>query len=228
MDYLFLSKTVLFRGISPEEVKSMMSCLQAFTKSYLRGTIIHHAGNAIHSVGMVLSGSVSIESDDIWGNKSILDRVAPGQIFAENYACLPNELLMVNVVAVEPTEILFLNTEKMFTVCSNTCMFHSKLIRNMLSISAQKSLNLSRRIMHTSSKSIRGRLLSYLSFQATKHGSLEFEIPFNRQQLADYLSVDRSAMSNELSKMQRDGLLKVERNRFILQDTASFIASPLP
>lgn len=228
MDYLFLSKTVLFRGISPEEVKSMMSCLQAFTKSYPRGTIIHHAGNAIHSVGMVLSGSVSIESDDIWGKKSILDRVAPGQIFAENYACLPNELLMVNVVAVESTEILFLNTEKMFTVCSNTCMFHSKLIRNMLSISAQKSLNLSRRIMHTSSKSIRGRLLSYLSFQATKHGSLEFEIPFNRQQLADYLSVDRSAMSNELSKMQRDGLLKVERNRFILQDTASFIASPLP
>lgn len=228
MDYLFLSKTVLFRGISPDEVKSMMSCLQAFTKSYPRGTIIHHAGNAIHSVGMVLSGSVSIESDDIWGNKSILDRVAPGQIFAENYACLPNELLMVNVVAVESTEILFLNTEKMFTVCSNTCMFHSKLIRNMLSISAQKSLNLSRRIMHTSSKSIRGRLLSYLSFQATKHGSLEFEIPFNRQQLADYLSVDRSAMSNELSKMQRDGLLKVERNRFILQDTASFIASPLP
>lgn len=228
MDYLFLSKTVLFRGISPDEVKSMMSCLQAFTKSYPRGTIIHHAGNAIHSVGMVLSGSVSIESDDIWGNKSILDRVAPGQIFAENYACLPNELLMVNVVAVESTEILFLNTEKMFTVCSNTCMFHSKLVRNMLSISAQKSLNLSRRIMHTSSKSIRGRLLSYLSFQATKHGSLEFEIPFNRQQLADYLSVDRSAMSNELSKMQRDGLLKVERNRFILQDTASFIASPLP
>lgn len=228
MDYLFLSKTVLFRGISPEEVKSMMSCLQAFNRSYPRGDIIHHTGDTIHSVGMVLSGSVSIENDDIWGNRSILDRVAPGQIFAENYACLPNELLMVNVVAVEPTEVLFLNTDKMFTVCSNSCLFHSKLVRNMLSISAQKSLNLSRRIMHTSSKSIRGRLLSYLSFQATKHGSLEFEIPFNRQQLADYLSVDRSAMSNELSKMQRDGLLKVERNRFILQDSDSFTASPSP
>ena len=228
MDYLFLSKTVLFRGISPEEVKSMMNCLQAFTKRYPRGVIIHHAGDAIHSVGMVLSGSVSIENDDIWGNKSILDRVTPGQIFAETYACLPGEPLMVNVVAVEPTEVLFLHTDKMFTVCSNTCMFHSKLVRNMLSISAQKSLNLSRRIMHTSSKSIRGRLLSYLSFQATKHGSLEFEIPFNRQQLADYLSVDRSAMSHELSKMQRDGLLKVERSRFILQDIDSFAPSPLP
>lgn len=228
MDHLFLSKTALFRGISPDEVKSMMSCLQAFTKRYPRGAVIHRAGDAIHSVGMVLSGSVSIENDDIWGNKSILDRVAPGQIFAETYACLPGEPLMVNVVAVEPTKVLFLNTEKMFTVCANTCTFHSKLVRNMLSISAQKSLNLSRRIMHTSSKSIRGRLLSYLSFQATKHGSLEFEIPFNRQQLADYLSVDRSAMSNELSKMQRDGLLKVERNRFVLQDAESFTASPLP
>ena len=228
MDHLFLSKTALFRGISPDEAKSMMSCLQAYTKSYSRGAVIHRAGEPIHSVGMVLFGSVSIENDDIWGNKSILDRVAPGQIFAETYACLPDEPLMVNVVAVEPTQVLFLNTEKMFTVCANTCTFHSKLVRNMLSISAQKSLNLSRRIMHTSSKSIRGRLLSYLSFQATKHGSLEFEIPFNRQQLADYLSVDRSAMSNELSKMQRDGLLKVERNRFVLQDAESFTASPLP
>ena len=227
MDYIFLSKTILFCGISPEEVKSMMNCLQAFTRTYPRGTVIHHAGDTIHSVGMVLSGSVSIENDDIWGNKSILDRVAPGQIFAENYSCFPNEMLMLNVVKVEPAEILFLNTAKMFTVCSNACMFHSKLVHNMLSISAQKSLNLSRRIMHTSSKTIRGRLLSYLSFQATKHGSLEFEIPFNRQQLADYLSVDRSAMSNELSKMQRDGLLKVERSHFVLQDTDSFATSPL-
>lgn len=228
MDYLFLSKSVLFRGISPEEVKSMMSCLQTTTKSYPRGAIIHHAGDTICSMGMVLSGSVSIENDDIWGNKSILDRVTPGQIFAENYACVPGERLMVNVVAAEPTEVLFLNTDKMFTVCTNSCGFHNRLVRNMLSISAQKSLNLSRRIMHTSSKSIRGRLLSYLSFQATKHGSLEFEIPFNRQQLADYLSVDRSAMSNELSKMQRDGLLKVERNHFVLRDSDSFTASPLP
>ena len=228
MDYLFLSKTMLFCGMSPDEIKSMMNCLQAVTKTYPRGAVIYHEGDAIHSVGMILSGSVSIENDDIWGNKSILDRAVPGQIFAENYACLPNELLMVNVVAAEPTEVLFLNINKMFTVCSNTCMFHSRLVRNMLSISAQKSLNLSRRIMHTSSKSIRGRLLSYLSFQATQHGSLEFEIPFNRQQLADYLSVDRSAMSNELSKMQRSGLLTVERNRFILKDTDSFTASSLP
>lgn len=216
MDYLFLSKTMLFRGITPPEIESIMSCLQATVKKYPRGVNIYNAGDTVSFVGIVLSGSVSIENDDVWGNRSILDRVIPGQIFAENYACVPGEPLMVNVVAAEQTEILFINTDKMFTVCSSTCSFHNKLIRNMLNISAQKSLNLSRRIMHTSSKSIRGRLLSYLSFYATKNGSREFEIPFNRQQLADYLSVDRSAMSNELSKMQRDGLLKVQRNHFLL------------
>ena len=216
MDYLFLSKTLLFRGISPQEIETMMSCLRGVTKKYARGSIIYHAGDTLNSMGMVLTGSVSIENDDIWGNKSILDKVGPGQVFAETYACLPGEPLMVNIVASEPTEILFMNTDCMFTVCSHACGFHNKLIRNMLTISAQKSLNLSRRILHTSSKTIRGRLLSYLSFQATQHGSREFEIPFNRQQLADYLSVDRSAMSNELSKMQKEGMIKSDRNHFTI------------
>ena len=216
MDFLFMSQTILFRGIAPQEIESMMSCLQAVKREYPRDAIIHYAGDSIGSMGLVFSGSVSIENDDVWGNKSILDRVLPGHIFAENYACTSGEPSMVNVVAAEPSEILFLNTEKMFTVCSGACGFHNRLIRNMLSISAQKSLNLSRRIMHTSSKTIRGRLLSYLSYQAKLQGKNEFDIPFNRQQLADYLSVDRSAMSHELSKMQREGLLQVKRSHFIL------------
>lgn len=216
MDYPFLSKTLLFRDISPQEIETMMGCLQGVTKKYARGSIIYHAGDTLNSMGMVLTGSVSIENDDIWGNKSILDKVGPGQVFAETYACLPGEPLMVNIVASEPAEILLMNTGCMFTICSHACDFHNKLIRNMLTISAQKSLNLSRRILHTSSKTIRGRLRSYLSFQATQHGSREFEIPFNRQQLADYLSVDRSAMSNELSKMQKEGMIKSDRNHFII------------
>lgn len=216
MDYLFLSKTILFRGIAPEEIQSMMGCLQGVSKKYSKGSIIHHAGETISTMGLVLSGGVCVESDDVWGNKSILDKISAGHIFAENYACLPGEPLMVNIVAVEEAEILFMRTDCMFTVCSHTCGFHNQLIRNMLTLSAQKTLNLSRRILHTSSKSIRGRLLSYLSYQATQHGSREFDIPFNRQQLADYLSVDRSAMSNELSKMQRDGLIRFARNHFTI------------
>ena len=216
MDHLFLSKTVLFRGASPEEIKTMLDCLSAQTQTYQRGGIVYHAGDVVTSLGLVLSGSVSIENDDVWGNKSILDRVGPGQVFAETYACVPGEPLLISVVAAETTEILFLDMSRVLHICSNACGFHSKLIRNLLAIASQKNLSLSRRIFPTSSKSIRGRLLSYLSFQAAQHGSRDFEIPFNRQQLADYLSVDRSAMSNELSKMQRDGLLRVNRNHFTL------------
>lgn len=217
MDYSFLSKTLLFRGITAGEIEHMMGCLDGRCKKYMKGEMIYRAGDVIQSLGMVLSGSVYIENDDILGNKSILDVAAPGQAFAETYACVPGEPLMVSAVAAEPSEILFLNIGQGLQTCSNNCVYHGRLIKNLLAISAQKNLNLSRRIFHTRSKSIRGRLLSYLSFQATRQGSLEFDIPFNRQQLADYLSVDRSAMSNELSKMQKEGILTVNKNHFLLK-----------
>ena len=194
MDVLFLSKTLLFRGTTPQEVQSILECLQAEKKHYQKSDVIYHAGDSVTSLGMVLSGSVSIENDDLWGNKSILDRIGPGQA----------------------SDILSMNVSRLLRICPHACEHHGKLIRNLLTISAQKNLNLSRRIFHTSSKSIRGRLLSYLSFQAVRQGRRDFTIPFNRQQLADYLSVDRSALSNELGKMQREGLLEVEKNRFRL------------
>ena len=216
MDYIFLSNTVLFQGIAPEEIKEMLTCLNAEQRSYQRDEVIYHAGDTVTAMGLVISGKVSIENDDVWGNKSILDHAQAGQVFAETYSCVPNAPLMISVVAAEPTQVLFLDMSRMLHVCANSCSFHNRLIRNLLTIASQKNINLSRRIFHTSSKSIRGRLLSYLSFQAAQQGSREFDIPFNRQQLADYLSVDRSAMSNELSKMQRDGLLQVNRSHFIL------------
>ena len=123
---------------------------------------------------------------------------------------------MVDVVAAGPSEILFLNVNRVLQVCPNACAYHSGLLRNLLALSAQKNLSLSRKIFHTASKSIRGRLLSYLSYQAVRAGSRRFTIPFSRQQLADYLNVDRSALSNELSKMRREGLLTVNKNRFEL------------
>lgn len=216
LDTRFLSNTILFQGTSPQEIEDMLGCLQAERKTFQKGEIIYHMGDAVPAMGLVLSGSVSIENDDIWGNKSILDTASVGQVFAETYACVPAEPMMVSVVASEKTEVLFLNVSRILQVCSNNCSHHGKIIRNLLSISARKNLNLSRRIFHTSTKSIRGRLLSYLSYQAMKNGSKTFDIPFSRQQLADYLSVDRSALSNELSKMQKDGLLKANRSHFVL------------
>lgn len=216
MDYEFLAKTVLFQGVTPDEARQMLQCLQVRVKTFRKDELIFCAGERVEAMGLVLEGSVLIEHDDVWGNRSVLDRAGAGQMFAETYACVPGEKLMVNVRAAERAEILFLDVGRVLHVCSAACGCHSMLIRNLLSVSAQKNLNLSRRILHTSAKTIRGRLLSYLSYQAINAGSREFAIPFNRQQLADYLGVDRSSMSAELGKMQKEGLIRVERNTFFL------------
>lgn len=217
MNLSLLAQAALFQGMTLEEVKEMLNCLGAGQKHFAKNEVVYPVGEPVESMGFVLSGRVQIESDDLWGNKSILDSIAPGMVFAETYACIADEPLLVNVTAAEPSEILFLNTRRILAACPNSCAHHSRLIQNLLAITAQKNLTLSRRIFHTSSKTIRGRLLSYLSFQSIQQNSRNFVIPFNRQQLADYLSVDRSALSNELSKMQREGILESSRNHFQLK-----------
>lgn len=216
----FLSKTMLFQGISAQEIHLMLNCLGAQRRQYAKGTVICRAGSPVHSMGLVLSGCVQIENNDPWGNTSVLGLVHSGQVFAETYAGIPDEPMLVDVIAAERSDILFLNMSRLLHTCPEACAHHGQLIRNLLAISAQKNLSLSRRIFHTSSKSIRGRLLSYLSFESVQQGTQEFDIPFSRQQLADYLSVDRSALSNELSKMQRDGLIVTNKNHFFLKTDA--------
>lgn len=216
MELTFLTTTPLFRGMEPQDISSMLCCLRARQQSFAKGQVIYQAGDCVTAMGMVLEGSVRIQRDDFWGNTSILSVLQPGQMFAETYACVPHEPLMVSVVAEQPSTILFLETPRMLRVCSNGCTFHQKLVENLLMISAEKNLSLSRKIACTTAKTIRGRLLTYLSHQAQRQKSASFQIPFQRQQLADYLNVERSALSNELSKMQRDGLLKVEGRHFIL------------
>lgn len=216
MNYRFLAQTPLFQGTSPQEIEAMLACLGSDVRRYEKGQIIYRAGDVVHALGVVLSGSVLIETDDVWGNTTVLDCAGPGHIFAETYACLPDEPLMVYVKAAEACQILFLNVGRVLQICPTSCGHHTALVQNLLSLSAQKNLNLSRKIFHTSPKTIRGRLLSYLSDQSVRSGSRSFTIPFNRQQLADYLNVDRSALSNELSKMQREGLIRVDRNQFVL------------
>ena len=147
------------------------------------------------------------------GNKSILNRIVPGQVFGETYACIPGEKLLIGVTAAEDCQILFLEVGKIFHTCPDTCPCHEKLIRNMLMVMAKKNLELSRRSLHTAPKSIRGRLLSYFSQEMVQQGSSQFMIPFNRQELADYLGVDRSALSNELGKMRKEGIIEVNRNQ---------------
>lgn len=219
MDLNILEDCILFKEIPKHEISNLLPCLKKRIAKYQKNEIIYHAGDLIDSLGIILSGSVSIEYNDVWGNKSILDKLGVSQVFAETYACLPNEPIMVDVVANENTKILFLKISAILGVCAHGCSCHNKLLRNLLITGAQKNLILSQRIFHNSSKTIRGRLFSFLSFQSKKHAKKEFRIPFNRQQLADYLNVDRSALSNEISKMQKEGLIKVKKNHFILQNT---------
>lgn len=205
-----LTQTSLFSGISQADLSALLSCLAAVERRYSKGAVILAEGEPTQWMGLVLEGRAIISCADVWGKSSILGFAEPGAVFGEAYACVPGEALLISVCAAEETRVLFLNVGKLLTVCGNACPFHARLIRNLLTISAGKNLQLSRRIFHTTPKSIRGRLQSYFSECAKKSGSLTFTLPFNRQQLADYLGVDRSAMSSELSKMQRDGLIQVQ------------------
>lgn len=219
MNTFFLSNTSLFRGISEGEISDLLSCIGAKERKFQKDEVIFRAGSPVNEIGLVESGSVNIVVNLYWGNSIIFGHVEKGEVFAENVAAIPGKELVCDVVVCEDTKVLFLNMQKLLTTCERACAFHTRLIMNMLRISAQKNLNMSSRMMHTASKSLRERLLSYLSGQALEHGSSHFIIPFNRQQLADYLAVNRSAMSKELSKMQEDGLITYHKNEFTLKES---------
>ena len=209
-----LGNTPLFRGMTVPDIEEMLRCLRAVERTYKKGAVILPEGTPTEQLGVVLSGRVIIEMGDVWGNNSVLSSVGAGGIFAEAYACVPGEPLMVNVTAAEDTRALLLNIRRVLEPCANVCPRHVRLVRNLLTLCSEKNLQLSRRVLHTGPKSIRKRLLSYFSECIKRTGSYSFDIPYNRQQLADYLSVERSALSNELSLMRRDGLIRYEKNHF--------------
>lgn len=202
----------LFRGLTPAEWDALAQTGQLRTKTFSRHEIIFHAGSRIHEVGVVLRGSVHIENLDLWGTKTILSSVPAGQVFAETYAFC-GDAMLVDAVAAEDCEVLFVNAA---AFSGGSSAGQDKLLHNLLAVSMRKNLSLSQRIFCTTPKTVRGRLLTYFSAQTAACGRLEFDIPFNRQQLADYLNLDRSALSKELCRMRDEGLLQFEKNHFIL------------
>ena len=217
MDITQIQTTVLFRGMSNAETNDALNALSAREKSFRKGDVLLLAGDTTDEMGLVLEGSVTVESNDIWGNRTILSLVEPGGFFAETYAYLSNEPLLVDVTANENCRILFLRIGSIQTQSAkDTASWQKKLIYNLLTISFHKNLVLSGRSFHTAPKTVRGRLMSYLNAVSLKQGSTEFDISFNRQQLADYLNVERTALSKELGKMQKDGILLTKKNHFKL------------
>ena len=207
----------LFSGISGEELTAMLACLRAERRDFPKDTFVLRAGDTAQSIGLVLAGSVLVIQEDIWGNRNILSKAGPGQTFAAAFACAPGARLNVSVVAETPATVMFLPVKRVLTVCSSACAHHSRIIRNLLGELAEKNLRFSEKLTHMGQRSTRAKLMSYFSAEAQRLGRYEFDIPFSRQQLADYLAVERSGLSLELGKMRREGLLDFHRSHFVLK-----------
>ena len=207
----------LFSGISEEELSTVLSCLHAEQKDFSKEAFVLRAGDAADSIGLVLSGSVLIIQEDIWGNRNILSKAGPGQTFAAAYACAPGSVLNVSVVAETSVSVMFLNVKRVLTVCPSACAHHNRIVRNLLGELAEKNLRFGEKLAHMGQRTTRAKLMSYFSAEAQRLGKYEFDIPFSRQQLADYLAVERSGLSLELGKMKKDGLLDFHKSHFVLK-----------
>lgn len=212
-----LRSSQLFSGISQEELTAMLSCLRAEKKDFPKEAFVLRAGDAAQSIGLVLAGSVLVIQEDIWGNRNILSKAGPGQTFAAAFACAPGARLNVSAVAETPVTAMFLNVRRVLEVCPSACAHHSRIIRNLLGELAEKNLRFNEKLTHMSQRSTRAKLMSYLSAEAQRLGKYEFDIPFSRQQLADYLAVDRSGLSQALSTLHTAGLLDFHKNHFVLK-----------
>ena len=211
-----LKRTRLFAGVGDNEIESMLSCLVARLKTYKKGEYVFRHGEHISDITVLLDGKLHIQKDDFWGNRSILGEIIVGEMFGEAYATKDSGALLNDVVAIEDSVVVFFDVKRILTTCSSACRFHATTVQNLFFAISEKNRKLVQKLGILSKRTTREKLISYLSEQAKKQNSGSFEIPFNRQQLADFLSVDRSAMSNELCKMRDEGLLEFYKNRFKL------------
>lgn len=211
-----LKNTYMFNGINESEIEGMLKCLNARTMLYKKNEYILRNGETVNSIGMVLEGLALIEKEDIWGNRTIISEISPGSLYAESYACLSKLPAEISVIASDNTTVMLFDIRRILTTCSSSCGFHTKLIQNLLYTIAQKNVLLTKKMEYISKKTIKEKLLAYLSSEAMKAGSPTFNIPFNRQELADFLSVDRSALSSEISRLQKKGIISCRKNAFTI------------
>lgn len=214
-----LQNCPLFDGLDKEDLSSILACLGAVRSAAAKGQTIFREGDPASHMGIVLTGAVRLLREDYYGNRSIVAHIEPAQLFGESYACAGVTALPVSVVADTDSELLLLDCRRITVCCANACAFHSKVIFNLLRLVATKNLVFDQKIQVTSKRSTREKLMAYLLSQAKLQGSAAFTIPYDRQELADYLEVDRSGLSAEISKLRREGLLECQRSRFRLLQT---------
>lgn len=216
MDHESLRTCALFAGIEGADIPVILGCLDARKKNYPKDDFILKAGTKVTQVGVVLEGCVNLIQEDYWGNRTLIEQVLPGGVFGEAFACAEVEMIPLSVVAAKESTILFIDYKRIITVCSSACTFHLNLIKNMIGSIAYKNVALTRKIEHTNKRSIRDKILAYLSSQAILNDSPSFTIPFSRQELADYLAVDRASLSRSLGMMKADGIIELQGRRATL------------
>ena len=215
-DIKILQMSPLFTGVNEQDMEEMISCLDGQMKTYGKTERILTEAETLKKVGVILKGCVQVENEDVFGNQNIQEMLEPGELFGAAYACAGIKNSPVSITSISESKVLFLEAGRILSVCPTACPFHQKMVENMVYILARKNVMLSEKIGHISKRSTREKLLSYLSSQSKKAGSRHFFIPFNRQELADYLCVERSAMSAELSKLRGEGLLDYKKFEFWL------------
>ena len=208
------ARSPLFEGIAPDKLETMLHCIGYHVKSYAKGESLALEEADIQQVGLLLSGTVDMVKEDIWGGKTMLVRIGPGELFGETFACGADTLSTVSFLAAENCEVLFLPFRRMMHTCSNTCEFHHRLIENMVTQLAEKNRSLMQKVEVVSRKTLREKILAYLAQQMQRQGGRYLELPLGRTELADFLCADRSALTRELSKMREDGLIDYDRNTF--------------
>ena len=211
-----LKRTKLFSGIGESEIAAMLHCLGASLRTYQKGAYVFRAGEYLHHLTLLVDGRLHIQKDDYWGNRSILNEIEVGEMFGEAYIAPSSGALINDVVATQQSVVMFFDIHRILGVCSSACKFHSMTVQNLFYAISEKNRKLVGKLGMISQRTTREKLIAYLSEEAKRHNSASFSIAFNRQQLADFLSVDRSAMSGELSKMRDEGLLTFDRNHFTL------------
>lgn len=211
---IFELQTRLFEGIKNEDRKPMLSCIGYHVGSFSKGEVIAFEGDHLKHIGIILSGIVDMVKEDVWGNRSMLLRLGRNELFGETFACGDDSMSVVSFVVSENAKILFLPFNRVMHSCTMACEFHHRLIENMVRIIANKNRDLMRKVEVVSKRTIREKILAYLSIQAQTMESRYFEIPLGRVELAEYLCVDRSALTRELVKMKDDGLIDYDRNCF--------------
>lgn len=211
-----LKRSQLFSGVSENEIAAMLSCLDAKVRTYQKGEYVFRQGEHVSFITVLVEGNLYIQRDDFWGSRSIIQHMGVGEMFGEAYMAPESGAILNDVVAAADSTVIFFDVKRIITTCSSACRFHAMVVQNLIFAISEKNRRLVQKLGHMAKRTTREKLLSYLSDEARRQNRAEFTIPFNRQELADFLYVDRSAMSAELGRMRDEGILEFEKNKFRL------------